>query len=392
MNIIRFKRLDWVMLGTILALITLSVFFVYSAQFKSDTDSNGTKWVMQLIFGIVGFGIYFALVWYDYTRFSKLSWFFYGGAMVLLLLVFAFPELNGAHRWIPMPGFNIQPSELAKIAVIISLSSYLSAPDRDMDEWKTFFCAGAIVGVPFLLIAAEPDLSTSLTLAPITLVIMLYRGVQRRMLLITTASVGILAVTLCLWIKYETTPAIRALPKAEQPRLVLPRMPFLADYQKNRVKVFLSKDHDLDGAGWNKLQSQVAVGSGGSFGKGYLKGAQNILGFLPRTVAPTDFIFCVIAEETGFLGGMSVLLLYLLLLGRCIWASVQARDEFGRLMALGISVMLFCHVFVNIAMTIGILPITGLPLPLMSYGGSFMISIMIALGLVQSVYQRRRIR
>ena len=173
---------------------------------------------------------------------------------------------------------------------------------------------------------------------------------------------------------------------------MLPRMPFLADYQKNRVKVFLSKDHDLDGAGWNKLQSQVAVGSGGSFGKGYLKGAQNILGFLPRTVAPTDFIFCVIAEETGFLGGMSVLLLYLLLLGRCIWASVQARDEFGRLMALGISVMLFCHVFVNIAMTIGILPITGLPLPLMSYGGSFMISIMIALGLVQSVYQRRRIR
>lgn len=392
MNIIRFKRLDWVMLGTILALITLSVLFVYSAQFKSDTDSNGTKWVMQLIFGIVGFGIYFALVWYDYTRFSKLSWFFYGGAIVLLLLVFAFPELNGAHRWIPLPVFNIQPSELAKIAVIIVLSSYLSAPDRDMDEWKTFFCAGAIVGLPFLLIVAEPDLSTSLILVPITLAIMLYRGVQRRMLLIGTASLLLLAVTLCLWIKYETTPAIRALPKAEQPKWVLPRMPFMADYQKSRVKVFLLKDHDLDGAGWNKLQSQVAVGSGGPFGKGYLKGAQNILGFLPRTVAPTDFIFCVIAEQTGFLGGMSVLLLYLLLLGRCIWASVQARDEFGRLMALGISVMLFCHVFVNIAMTIGILPITGLPLPLMSYGGSFMISIMIALGLVQSVYQRRRIR
>ncbi|MBN2684243.1 MAG: rod shape-determining protein RodA [Pontiellaceae bacterium] len=392
MNTIRFKRLDWAMLGTILALITLSVLFVFSAQFKSDTDSNGSKWLMQLIFAGVGLGIYFGLVWYDYKYFAKFSWFVYGGAIVLLLLVFAFPTLNGAHRWIPLPGVNIQPSELAKIAVIIGLSSYLSAPDRDMDEWKTFFCAVAIVGVPFLLIAAEPDLSTSFTLAPITLVIMLYRGVQRRMLLIATASVLILTVTFCFWIKYETTPAIRALPEAEQPKLVLPRMPFLADYQKNRVKVFLSKDHDLDGAGWNKLQSQVAVGSGGPFGKGYLKGAQNILGFLPRTVAPTDFIFCVIAEETGFLGGMSVLLLYLLLLGRCIWASVQARDEFGRLMALGISVMLFCHVFVNIAMTIGVLPITGLPLPLMSYGGSFMISIMIALGLVQSVYQRRRIR
>ena len=144
--------------------------------------------------------------------------------------------------------------------------------------------------------------------------------------------------------------------------------------------------------GWNKLQSQIAVGSGGLFGKGYLQGTQNILGFLPRTVAPTDFIFCVIAEETGFAGALLFILLYSVLLGRCMRTAIRSRDDFGRLMALGIGVMLFCHVFVNIAMTIGILPITGLPLPLMSYGGSFMVSTMIALGLVQSIYQRRRTR
>ena len=392
MNAINLKRVDWLMLGTILVLIFLSVAFVYSAQFKSDTDSVGRKWIMQLLFAGVGLGIYTGLAWYNYKHFARLSWFIYGGAIVLLLLVYAFQPVNGSHRWIPLPEFNVQPSEMAKIAVIVGLSSYLSAPDRDMDDWKTFFSAMGIVGVPFLLIAAEPDLSTSLTLVPITLAIMLYRGVQRRLLLIGAGSVVLLAAIVCFWVKYETTPAIRALPKAEQPKIVLPRMPFLADYQKNRVKVFLLDNHDLDGAGWNKLQSQIAVGSGGPFGKGYLNGAQNFLGFLPRTVAPTDFIFCVIAEETGFLGGMSVLLLYLLLLGRCMWASIRAHDEFGRLIALGISVMLFCHVFVNIAMTIGVLPITGLPLPLMSYGGSFMVSTMIALGLVQSIYQRRGLR
>lgn len=392
MNGINFKRMDWAMLGTILILIGLSAVFIYSAQFKSDADPVGTNWIKQLAFAGMGLCAYMALVWYDYQSAARLSWFIYGGAVFLLLLVFAFPEVNGAHRWIPLPGFTLQPSELAKIAVIIGLASYLGAPDRDMDEWKTFFGCAAITGLPFLLIAAEPDLSTSLILAPISLAIMLYCGVQRRLLLIAVAAVFLLSALLCFWIKYETTPKIEELPEADRPALVLPKMPLMEDYQKGRIKVFLTKNHDLADAGWNKLQSQIAVGSGGLHGKGYLNGTQNILGFLPRTVAPTDFIFCVIAEETGFWGGVCFVLLYAMLLVRCMRASLRAREEFGRLMALGIGVMLFCHVFVNIAMTIGILPITGLPLPLLSYGGSFMVSTMIALGLVQSVYHRRRIR
>lgn len=393
MNGISLKRIDWTMFGTILILIGLSASFIYSAQFKSDADSVGSSWWKQLMFAGMGLGAYTGLVWLDYKQLASWSWWIYGGAVAMLVLVFLFPKVNGSHRWIQLPGgFTLQPSELAKIAVVIMLSVFLSAPDRDVDEWKTFYGCAAIVGVPFLLIAAEPDLSTSLTLAPISLAIMLYVGVQRKLLLIALAVILVMATVICFWIKYERTDAIDQLPEAQRPSLVLPRMPFLEDYQKGRIKVFLTKDHDLADAGWNKLQSQIAVGSGGLHGKGYLQGTQNILGFLPRTVAPTDFIFCVIAEEKGFMGGAGFILLYTLLLGRCMWASLRSREEFGRLMVLGISVMVFCHVFINIAMTIGILPITGLPLPLMSYGGSFMVSTMIALGLVQSVYQRRRIR
>jgi rod shape determining protein RodA len=354
MNGIQLKRLDWTMLGSILLLIGLSACFIYSAQFKSD-EAVGSNWIKQLVFAGMGLCAYATIVWFDYSNVARLSWWIYGGAILLLIIVLFCPEKNGSHRWIFLPGFTLQPSELGKIAVVIGLSGFLASPDRDTDEWNTFFGCAAIVSLPFLLIAAEPDLSTSLTLAPISLAIMLYSGVQRRLLLIGVATVVLFAAVACIWIKYETTPEVEQMEKAERPKVVLPRMPFLEDYQKGRIKVFLTKDHDL-------------------------------------AVAPTDFIFCVIAEETGFMGGAFFIVLYTVLLGRCMRVSFRSRDEFGRLMALGIGVMLFCHVFVNIAMTIGVLPITGLPLPLMSYGGSFMVSTMIALGLVQSVYQRRRIR
>ncbi len=387
MNGISLKRLDWTMLSTILILIGLSAVFIYSAQFKSD-DVFGSNWIKQLVFAGMGLCAYAVVVWFDYKQLATFSWWIYGGAVFLLLLVFIFPKVNGAHRWIPLPGFTLQPSELGKLAVVVTLSAYLSAPGRDVDDWKTFFGCAAIVGLPFFLIASEPDLSTSLMLVPISLAIMLYMGVKRKLLLMSIVGVLLISAIGCFWIANERPAEGEVAGRGGS----LPHMPFLEDYQKGRIKVFLTKDHDLADAGWNKLQSQIAVGSGGVQGKGYLKGTQNILGFLPRTVAPTDFIFCVIAEETGFLGGIFFILLYTVLLGRCMRASLRSRDEFGRLMVLGISVMVFCHVFVNIAMTIGILPITGLPLPLMSYGGSFMVSTMIALGLVQSVYLRRRIR
>jgi len=193
--------------------------------------------------------------------------------------------------------------------------------------------------------------------------------------LLTLIGVGIVAVlVLIVWLRFFPDSC-----------------PFLTEYQKNRILVYLNVNADPLGAGWNKLQSQIAVGSGGLFGKGYLKGTQNILGFLPRTVAPTDFIYSVVAEESGFAGSLLLLALYITVVMRCMRAAVAARDTFGRLLSAGVGVLIFSHVFVNIAMTIGLMPITGVPLPLMSYGGTFMVSIMTALGLVQSVSLRRRI-
>lgn len=393
MNGLPLRRIDWVALGTILILIGLSSAFIYSAQFKGDDVQVGIRYLKQLGFAGVGLFAYGLVAWYDYKNLPQIIYAIYGGAIFLLLLVFAFDEVNGAHRWIELPGFTLQPSELAKIAVVLMLASYLGEPGRDMDDWRTFFVCAGLAGLPFLLIAVEPDLGTSLVLVPITLAIMLYMGVQRKLLLIGTGGVLLFAVVVCFWIAFETTEAIEKLPPAERPKLVLPKMPLMEGYQKQRVKVFLTKGNEFDDdVGWNKLQAQIAVGSGGLHGKGYLQGTQNILGFLPRTVSFSDFIFCVIAEEVGFTGCLMIIGLYTILIGMCMRTAVRAHEDFGRLIALGISVMLFCHVFVNIAMTIGVLPITGLPLPLMSYGGSFMISTLIALGLVQSVYLRRRRR
>jgi rod shape determining protein RodA len=210
-------------------------------------------------------------------------------------------------------------------------------------------------------------------LLPIIMAILFCAGIPLRPLLVLIGTGGTALLILVAWL------------------IFFPESCPLEDYQKNRILVYLNIIQDPLGSGWNKLQSQIAVGSGGWFGKGYLKGTQNILGFLPRTVAPTDFIYSVVSEETGFAGSSLLLVLYTTVVVRCMRAAVLARDTFGRLLAVGTGVLIFSHVFVNIAMTIGLMPITGVPLPLMSYGGTFMVSTMTALGLVQSVYLRRRI-
>jgi rod shape determining protein RodA len=390
MNGIAPKRIDWVMVSTLLLLLTISTLFIYSAQFQS-IGSVGSTWQRQLIFSFIGLLLYFTATWFDYRKLIRLAPWIYPATLLLLLLVFLFPPVNGAHRWIALPGFTLQPSELAKPAALLMLAAYLAAPDRDRTTHQTFLVSIAILLTPLLLIALEPDLSSALVIIPAALAILLYTGIKRKWLLSAIGTLLLATTLLCGWIKYEapTTTTSTAAPATQ---LQLPPVPLLEPYQKERIRVFLSDEVDSADAGWNKLQAQVAVGSGGFRGKGYLQGSQNILGFLPRTVAPTDFIFCVIAEEMGFIGSLSILLLYTLLLGRCLRTAWRAPDEFGRMVALGISTLLFCHIFINIAMTIGLLPITGLPLPLMSYGGSFMISTMVALGIIQSIYQRRRIR
>jgi rod shape determining protein RodA len=222
-------------------------------------------------------------------------------------------------------------------------------------------------------------------LAPVAFLMLLAGGVPLRilglMILTGMVAAGVLLGAMFLPQRLGASPATQA---------KVMRAIGVSEYQRNRLRVYLAADTDPLGAGWNKMQSEIAIGSGGVWGKGYLKGTQNILGYLPRTVAPTDFIYSVIAEETGFAGSLLVLVLFGAVFLCGLMGAMISRDKMGRLLCVGVVALLFSHVAINIAMTVGILPITGLPLPLLSYGGSFMVVTMSALGIVQSVYIRAR--
>lgn len=371
----RLRHLDWVMIGTVLALLVISFLFIYSAGFRNaDQGISGMVW-RQMVWALIGLGCFSASAAFDYRKLGSLHWWIYIAAVLSLVLVMVVGmSVYGAHRWFRIGDMMVQPSEFAKLASVFTLAAWLGDPSTHVDEFKTFLKAFVLAGIPFLLITIEPDLGTAMVLLPIVMVLLFCSGTPLRPLL-TLIGAGVVALlVLIVWLRFFPDSC-----------------PFLTEYQKNRILVYLNMSKDPLGAGWNKLQSQIAVGSGGWCGKGYLKGTQNILGFLPRTVAPTDFIYSVVAEETGFAGSMLLLALYTTVVVCCMRAAMQARDAFGRLLAAGMGTLIFAHVFVNIAMTIGLMPITGVPLPLMSYGGSFMVSTMTALGLVQSVYLRRRI-
>ena len=361
------RRMDISMLLIILGLCMIGVFFIFSAGYENEDSYNRSMYLKQLAWIVVGFSIYLAVSLIDYERLCEFSYWLFGLAIVLLLLVFVIGKtLNGAQRWIPLGFFDLQPSEVAKAALILTLSWYLSRPGTNLRSGATLFISVGIMLLPLTLILAQPDLGTSLTLIPITFCILFVCRLPFRV-------IGLLLLV---------TPLIMA----------VAWFFLLEEYQTERILVFLNPERDPLNAGWSAIQSKIAVASGGFSGKGYLAGTQNFLGFLPRNVAPTDFIYCVIAEELGFKGSVVVLGLYLFLLFGIMRASLTARDELGRLICVGVMAMIFMHVYVNIGMTVGLAPITGLPLPFLSYGGSVMVGSMIALGLVQSIYMRRQKR
>ncbi|HMP71717.1 MAG TPA: rod shape-determining protein RodA [Kiritimatiellia bacterium] len=366
MSLIRFdaiRRIDPLFLLGILALVVVGFFFVYSASYRGDEDTLTTMTRLQIRWASLGLILFLLTVKTDYRNLQGTAPLIYFLCLVLLVLVLVMGvKISGAYRWLSLMGVRIQPSEFAKLGVLLMLAAYLGQPGRDMRSVKTLVTVLLLAGIPFALILQQPDLGTAMMLVPMAFVMLFIAGVPIRYLLVMVG-IGILLMPLGWFL--------------------------LDDYQHERILVFFDPGRDPRGAGWNKIQSEIAVGSGGLTGKGFLMGTQNILGFLPRTVAPTDFIFSVIAEEAGFLGSVGVILLYAVLLTRGLRAGIRSRDVFGRLLCAGMVTLLFGHVFVNMAMTIGLMPITGLPLPLISYGGSFMICTMIGLGLIQSVYARR---
>lgn len=357
------KRLDPFFMAGMLGLILTGIFFIYSASYRNEDEWMTALTRKQVVWALAGLGIFIAVVIADYRVVTQNAWWIYGGCLVLLVLVLVMGvKIYGAYRWLNLFGIQVQPSEFAKLGSLLVMARYLGQPSRDVTEFKTMYAILLLMAVPFVLVLRQPDLGTALMLVPLALMMLFAGGVPFRYLAIL-AGIGLLLTPLGWFV--------------------------LDDYQKERIYVFFDPGRDPLGTGWNKIQSAIAVGSGGLGGKGFLMGTQNILGFLPRSVAPTDFIFSVIAEEKGFIGCSLVLGLYAIVIICGIRAAIQARDKTGRLVAAGMTTLFFCHMYVNVAMTVGLAPITGLPLPLISYGGSFMVCTMAGLGLVQSVYVRR---
>ena len=364
-NLELLRRMDRWSLMAMLALAVIGVLFIYSASYRGPGQPMPSFYKWQMVWLTLGLGMFLVAALVDYRLLTQGAtvWYALGIALLLLVLV-AGTRVSGAKSWFGWGRFGIQPVEFAKLAVIGALAYYLfHRTTEQRRQWSTVGGALVIVGLPVVLILAQPDLGSALVLVPITLALLVVAGVRWKHLLWLLAAAVALAPL--AWGQ-------------------------LKEYQKARLLVFLDPGKDPLGAGWNLNQSLIAVGSGGWRGKGYLQGTQNLLGYLPRTVAPNDFLFAVIAEEKGFVGSLGVLGLYGVLLLSGLRIAAQARDRLGQLLATGIVAMLFAHVFINIGMTVGVLPITGLPLPLLSYGGSFVMATLTGLGLLQNVWIHRR--
>lgn len=289
-------------------------------------------------------------------------WLYAIGVVLLILVLVAGYSVNGSQRWIRIPGvFNFQPSELMKLVLPMVLAAYFN--DRHLPpKAKHLFWAGVIIALPTLLIAKQPDLGTALLIAASGLLVLLLAGIPWRYVF---GAIGLgLAAAPALWL-------------------------VMRDYQRQRILTLLDPERDPLGAGWNIIQSKTAIGSGGLFGKGLFLGTQSHLDFLPES--QTDFIIAVLAEELGLIGVVTLLLLYVLLIGRGVVISVQAQDTFGRLLGGTITFTFFVYVFVNIGMVSGILPVVGVPLPLVSYGGTSILTLFAGFGMLMSIHTHRRL-
>jgi len=357
----RLRKMDHLMNFAVICLITIGIFFIYSASFSRAAGVAKLFYQKQLIWFAVGLVLFMILFFWDYRKLLRLSPYLYVlGVAFLLLVLFIGSRKLGAQRWLSIGGFAFQPSEFSKLTLIFALSTYLSRFWDDRLKFKYLLGALVIVGVPMLLILKQPDLGTALIYLPILFVMLFAAYVPLKYLFLLIGS-GI-AVSPFMW-------------------------GFLKAYQKNRLLVFIDPNRDPLGAGYNLIQSKIAVGSGGWFGKGWLEGTQNQLQFLPER--HTDFIFSVMGEEWGFMGGLIIIALYFVIITGALNIADKSSDKGGRFMALGIAAFFTAHVFINIGMTIGIMPITGLPLPFVSYGGTSLIAMMAALALLQNIYSRR---
>ena len=375
----KFKRMDWLLTSSMIALIIFGTTFIWSAGAARQTVLLQGLWYSNACTAVLGLMIYFAISVIDYRKLVEvIATPCYVLALILLVAVLVFgAHIYGGKRWL----WFFQPSEISKLAIILFISHLVGHVGRESFKW--FLAAGLAFGIPALLILKEPDLGTTLVLVPSVLVMLLAARVWIKGLVVLIIT-GLLAAGLVLGTVYVAERENDPDRKAE----LYKRLP-LKNHQIQRLRVFLFPDQDRRGAGYNYRQALISIGSGSVWGKGLKKGELKALGFLPPTVSQNDFIFAVVAEESGFVGNLILLAFYLGLLLSSLRIAFFATDDRGRLIAAGVSTLIFCHIYINIAMSIGLMPITGLPLPFISAGRTFLIVLMASLGFVQSVCVHR---
>ncbi len=359
------RQIDWLLIISIIGLLILGALVIRSATFQDQKSENGLADVFQkqLVWIIVGI-IALTLIWIlDYHLLKGYYLHFYIFNLILLFVVlFLGNREPGAQRWIQIGSFHLQPSEFAKLIIIITLASFLSFRRGEIDKAKDIAMSFGHIALPSLFIFLQPDLGTSLVLLAILIGQLFISGIRLKQLGLILA-IGVFIVFIIL------------------------QFNLLQDYQMNRLLTFINPELDPQGAGYNLTQSKIAIGSGQIFGKGLFSGTQTNLRFLPAR--HTDFIFSVVGEELGFIGTTLVLVLYLIIITRGIAAAINSKDIYGALIAIGIVSMWVFQITVNVGMTIGIMPITGIPLPFLSYGGSSLLINMLSVGLLLNIYSRR---
>lgn len=424
---------DIILVLSVLGLTAVGILFIYSSGITSKGFSTSNEYLRQIIWAVTGIAFMIALMFVNYGRLKNVALLLYGISVFLLVITLIFGQVvNGAKSWLGFFSFGIQPSEFTKISTIVLLSLFLTRNEKRLDNLRPFLTAFGIIILPVLLILVQPDMGTALVYFPIFIVLVFaagfpvryvvfilstgiifvvltvlpawgfYLAKQDYMFITLLSTKTFLAITIvCLsfivlvsflgfrffkkdyfyWLMYGSSILLLSFLGSMGARLVL------KDYQLMRLIVFINPEVDPRGAGWNIIQSVTAVGSGGFLGKGFLKGTQSHYRFLPQQ--STDFIFSIIAEEWGFLGSLLIFALFSVILFRLIMITLTIKDSFAQYVCIGILAMLSFHFFINIGMAIGIMPITGIPLFFLSYGGSSLWTGMICIGIVLSIYSNR---
>ena len=355
------RQYDWIIIAASLCLVAYGSILLYSAALDSYPDgiaSLNHPAIRHIIFGAVGLVIILAVPYFDYRFFQQLAPILYiFGIILLLTVLFIGDQEFGSTRWISVAGIPVQPSEFAKTFTIIALAKFLSDRRERIHEFPVLFLSLVVTAIPMALVLAEPDMGTAIVFGIIWMFVIAAAGVPRKYLL---SMITVILISLPLFAGVV-----------------------IDEYQRERISLFFNPNQDPLGGGFNILQAEIGIGSGGLFGRGLTEGTQTQLNFLQTTT--TDYIFSVLGEELGFVGAILLFSLFIILLFRAIRIFSITTDLFGKLIAIGVIVMILSQVFINVAVNVRLIPVTGLPLPFISQGGSSLLSIFFSLALLQAV-------